>query len=499
MRKCPIALVLALACSSSTSSAYVVSGLPRHKQLAWLHEMTTTFIETTPGDLSRSQVQQSHLLLDAWSHLEQPNPEFALQAETLLKRVVDERRAGNMDAELNVLDYNCLLEGWARSGSGVAGAERCDSILMEMQAHPAIQPNLASFKTVIMAWRKAAELQDSTTYYSCVRAQQLLEYMVDLYTTGQNRLACPDADCFDSVLQSWTRSDHSEAPVRAEQLLGAMEALYEATKQPKLKPRTTSFNAVLNSWSKQGNVPRALQLLAFMEQLAAAGKTPVPDMVSYSTVITGLAKHVHGARHAELILKRVEEGYKNGNRALEPDTILYNSVIAAWGKSFQQGAYRRARSILSRQMTLFDQKGGSFRPDVYGFTSVLSCCANERKEPQKAFQVALATFQQLRHSDEYGSPNHVTYGAMLKCCARLVAPDDPMRQKWVKKVFQSCVADGCVGDMVLSRLREATDGDLYRELLNGVDKKNLPLEWTRNVHEKRDVRKKNSNRRTAEV
>jgi PPR repeat len=490
----------AITCSVSIVSAYVVSttGLPRHKQIAWLHEMTNTFIETTPGDLSKSQVQQSHLLLNAWSHLEQPNHEHALQAEILLKRVVDERMAGNLEAELNVKDYNCLLEGWARSGSGEAAAERCELILMEMQAHPTIRPNLSSFKTVLMAWRCATEQESNYSHDSCLRAQQVLEWMIDLYVTGQNRLACPDSDCFDICLQAWARSNHPEAPAKTEQLLGAMEQLYEATLIQKLKPQTTSFNAVLYSWSKHGNAERAVKVLGFMEHLAATGETPVPDMVSYSTVISGFAKQLNGARQAEKLLQRVEQEYKNGNMQLEPDTMLYNTVISAWSKSFQQGAYRRARSILSRQMTLHKQTGGRFRPDVYGFTSVLGCCALERKEQSKAFQVALATFQQLRHSDEYGSPNHVTYGTMLKCCARLLSPNDPMRVKWVRKVFRQCVADGCVGDMVLSRLREAAETDLYNDLLKDVDTKNLPIQWTMNVNERRECRKRNQ-RRTAEV
>ena len=103
------------------------------------------------------------------------------------------------------------------------------------------------------------------------------------------------------------------------------------------------------------------------------------------------------------------------------------------------------------------QMEGKFCPEVYGFTFDLGCCALECKEQSKAFQVALATFQQLRHSDEYGLTIHVTYGTMLKCCAWLLLPNYPMCVKWVQKVFCHCFADGCVGDMVLSWLQEAVE------------------------------------------
>ena len=127
------------------------------------------------------------------------------------------------------------------------------------------------------------------------------------------------------------------------------------------------------------------------------------------------------AQKAESILRRVEDGAIEGNTKLVPDTILYNSVISCWSRMSETGTYRKARSVLDRQIHQHQEMNNSkCKPDVYGFTSVLASCAMEPKEKYKAFQVALATFQQLRHSDSYGAPNHVTYGTMMKCCARLI-------------------------------------------------------------------------------
>merc|ERR1711920_882705 len=117
----------------------------------------------------------------------------------------------------------------------------------------------------------------------------------------------------------------------------------------------------------------------------------------------------------------------------------------------------------------------------------------ERKEKQKAFQVGLSTFQQLKNSDEYGCPNHVTYGTMLKCCALLLQPSNPLRQKWTKSLMLQCIEDGCVGEMVMSRFREAASPELFQEVMKGVNKKNLPSSWTSNVNEKRNSRKKRNN------
>ena len=493
-------LSLLLAALFHSTDGYVNGGLPRHKQIEWLKKMTIDICESPPGELTHEMLQSTPQLMKGWkSTCTQNGKESALAVESLLKRVIDERRAGNPDAIATTSDYNALLEGWATSGAGAAAAERCEQILVEMQEQYQkdgdiyVQPNLDSFKAVLLAWRQQAGLDD----YAPHRAQRVLDWMVRLYKDGQNDLAVPDAACFETVLQAWSRSRHQDAPQHTEALLVSMERLYKATHLESLEPSTVCYNAVLSAWAKsnqEGGSERTTSVLKFMED----SPNVEPDMTSYSTVIGALARtnNPEDAKTAETLLKHVEKGFRAGNTDLEVDTLLYNCVIGCFAKLNVNGSYRRARAVLDRQIQLNEDGCEQCRPDVYGFTSVLGACAMETKERAKAFGVAVATFQQLRHHEAYGAPNHVTYGSMLKCCARLLPSADPLRRKWVRKVFRMAVKDGCVGDMVLSRMREAASSQLYRELMDGVDKHNLPLEWTRNVHEKRAERKK---RRRAEV
>lgn len=478
--------------STTYSFAYIVSapGIPRTKQVAWLNKMTDKFCSTAPGHISHEMMDSAHDLIYAWAHLN--SKECALKVESVVKRLVDERRAGNLQATMPLDDYNLLLEGWVRSKAGTAAAERCEQILMEMQEHSDIIPDLDSFKMVLMAWRAS----DSAN--AAVRAQRVLEYMIRLYSSGHNNLACPDSDCFDICLQLWARSGRPDAPKQTELLVIAMERLHRATQLKKVQPKTTTFNAVLAAWSKSKDpdtVKHCLEILRFMETHAKLGDTAVePDMVTYITCISAIARFNGPAYKAESIMKRVEHAAMEGNTKLVPDTILYNSVISCWARSSDTGAYRKARSILDRQINQHQVMNNSkCKPDAYGFTSVLAACAMEPKEKYKAFQVALATFQQLRHSDYYGGPNHVTYGTMMKCCARLICHSNPLRRKWVKFVMTNAIEDGCVGDMVMGRFREAATPDLFREIMDGVDKKNLPQSWIVNFDEKRDCRKRRTN------
>jgi hypothetical protein len=521
--------------SDPTVAAYVnvKYAVPEPRKLQYLKEITGEICEQPTGELSDALIADSHRVMKGWSttKYKTSSRENAVAIENIVKRLVDEAEAGNVNANPTTKDYNCMLESWARSGEGVYAAERCEEILTQMETEyesgvsPQIRPNLSSFKIVLQAWKHAGGQN-----LSSFRAQRILDWMSSLYDEGKNELAQPDQMCFDTVLQSWSRNDHEQAPVYAERLLAKMEAMrFESTAiVPLVQPRTVSFNAVLGAWGRASLSPsspsafasqtsstswqRACDILQFMEKLYYdEGETMVePDRSSYSLVLKTLARHktdARAARKADDILRFVEKKYKSGDLSWRPDTLLSNTVMGCWSHSYLKGSYRKTRGILDRQINLFKSLNGKAgsddcRPDVYGFTTVLSSCASEPgddAERLKAFNVAIATYLQLTsHSDQYGSPNHVTYGTMLKCVSKLLPRHSQARKKWTKKVFNQAIENGCVGGMVLSRLQEAASPKEYQALMRGRNKKKMPASWTRNVNEKFTYNRKFSGKR-AEV
>ena len=186
---------------------------------------------------------------------------------------------------------------------------------------------------------------------------------------------------------------------------------------------------------------------------------------------------------------------------IQPDTILFNTAMGLWAKTGRPGSFRRARSILDRQLDLVQHGGGcvSAAPDVVGVTSVLGSCAAETRDRSKAWDVAVATYRQLdagRALGDFGTcrANHVTYGTMMKACARLLPYPSPARRQWLRTVFGDAVAAGQVGDMVVSKLREAAAPDLYRELMEGHSRRRLPAAWTANVREQSGYRGNKKNK-----
>jgi hypothetical protein len=501
--------------------AYITSpnAVPITRQIQWLKELTSDIVSKDTGMLTPSDLSASRDLMYAWSHLQNDhsnnhknkNGPFCamLAVEQLLKRVVDERMNGNVNAELNIDDYNCVLEGWARSNLGEASAQRCEQILETMQRQGPM-PNLASFKAVLMAWR------NSNVPYAAVRAQRILEWMIRLFGTNQNRKALPDADCFDIVLQLWSRSGDPHAPQKTEHLLVVMEKLHRLTGLEKIKPRKTSYNAVLAAWSKSSHQPtapdRAHAILNFMETLSVQDPSVAPDSASYNTVMNSYARSSDPAlaarkaddflQHVLIVYQHQQESHNDASSSssppvpktkIQPDTILFNTVMGLWAKAGTPSAYRKAKLILDQQMKLYQTtQDVALKPDVFGLTSVISSCAVEPIERQHAFRVAMAVYKQYFASLQI-EPNHVTYGTMIKLVKKLLPPGKQGRNRFLRQIFADAVQAGCVGDMVVSKLREAASPDVYKELLQGHSRKQLPHSWTRNVQEQNEYRTRNHN------
>jgi hypothetical protein len=509
--------VLPLICLLSLqpfASSYVTTGLPGHKHRAWLTQMTVEVCDTAPGKLTQEMCNKTPQLLSAWAQ----NPyvphtrsksytdifphhgkECAILCERLLKRLVDERRAGNQNAIADTKTYNSLIDVWSRSGEKAASAQRAEEIVIGMQdayssGQEDVQPDLESFRLVLKAWSQAKGEEQAPD-----RAQRLLEWMVSLYDSGENELVQPDADCFDIVLNSWANSNRKDAPQKTEKLIMYMTRLYNnGNGNERAKPTRMSFNRVLTAWSKSAKhgtaAQRAEDILDHMVILSKQDQDLIPNIATYSAVVGAWSKSRDEdcGRRAERILKLAERQFKVDNDVfVTPDTIIYNLVIDAHAHTPSNEANLRARAVLDRQISLYNSGNKKCKPDVYSFTSVLSSCASlsgSRTEKLHAFEIAQSTWLEMVRSNV--APNHVTYGTMLKACGRLL-PMGKERTKYLREYFRKACQDGCVGDMVLNRLEVAASPKQYVGLLNGMAKGELPLEWTCNVPENQMYGRKN--------
>ena len=147
-----VRLPLWFAISSLTSmmvNGYVTSGLPHHVHQAWLKKMTDNICEASPGELTPEMCTSVPQLMSAWAqnpyvshvplkqrriNIQDVYPhhgrECALATEQLLKRLIDEHKAGNENAIATTDAYNVCLDIWARSGEGLFAAQRAEQVCL---------------------------------------------------------------------------------------------------------------------------------------------------------------------------------------------------------------------------------------------------------------------------------------------------------------------------------------------------------------------------------
>ena len=551
-RSLATALLLAATCGPPGSHGYVNYDLPPDTHLAMLRKMTSNIHNAPVGSLTEQSLQTMPDLISAWSQASSGGPfhqrprrtkrkrkgalENIKEAEGLLRRMIDERHAGNQSAELTTGAYNAIIEGWSNAAADTdaetakAAAARAEEILVEMQRlsmmaesvrvgeRSSIEPNTETFRLVLVAWGNAARSckKPADKIFASHRAWDTLAWMVRRYKSNEQRAyahAKPDAHCFELVMTTWAQNGHVEAANRVEELLFILDRLYQAELLKKsdhdddyvvlngsvLRPTTRCFDQVLSALAQrsEGNpeaAQRAENILDHMETLADQGVEDAgPSLATYCAASGAWAKvgGLEGAHKADGILRRIEQRLLRGEDSFQPDCLAYNIVTDSFVKARSKESYKLARKVLDRQMEMYSKHNvDRCKPDVFSFSLVLNGCAStygSQKERLKVFGVARSTFQDMLSLGV--QPNQITLGIMLKCANKLLQPGSEKRESFVRDIFKRSRRDGLVDSAVINSLRLAASDELFGELVGGNDRSSkIPPEWSYNVAKKKPRR-----------
>ena len=185
---------------------------------------------------------------------------------------------------------------------------------------------------------------------------------------------------------------------------------------------------------------------------------------------------------------------------ITPDSVTFSSVLNALAKSRTvRFKAEKCLSILNAMVSLhLDEGSFDTKPNIICYNTVLNACAfsaqGSEEEKRQALTVAVEIFNQMRQG-KYVSPDAVSYGNMLKCCANLM-PQNERRNAMASRLFASCCDEGLVGGMCLDEIRRCLPPHAFFPLLAdcgydtpvrqrrkvySVELRELPREWTMNV------------------
>jgi hypothetical protein len=389
----------------------------------WLSQTTQQLLESEPGSLKNGKWHELVSMMTAWSKRVNKDVSAHVVLESLLKRLIDERRAGNDDAKASAFEYNMVISAWTEvaqhnSKEGKQASERALYILRLLQrAHDEEQrsellPTSFSFTKVLAALSHAKDSR---------KAKTTLRWMEALYERGLNRNAKPQESAYTYVLNSIADSGEPDAGKEAEQLLRHMN-------DTGTEPKTMHYTVAIKSWMRQESRQGAEQA----EQLFKSMNVH-PDIFTYGSLLNAWAvsgMREYGAERADAIMQKLREDPK-----VSPNQYAFNVNMNAWSRSSTIKAIDRTEALLeemySRNLTV-----DWFTYNIY--LQTLSAHGSVPGIAQKADGVLRMMLKRAEEGEEHLRPNRFSYNTVIDAWSRCTNYAAPMQ---AFKVLQLLLQD----------------------------------------------------------
>jgi hypothetical protein len=373
----------------------------------------------------------------------------------------------------DTITYSIMIEvlGLSEDPDSMKRVDKCLEIVQkeyEETNKPELKPVIRLANSAINAYLKHSNRNSRGDKAHANSAWQIAKKVNDIYNTWDRKYKetgdvdyQPDITAVTQIIESYSRCGDVAATERGEILF---ENAYKAWKEggnERLKPSSKAFTVMINAWAKTRD-----------------GRSP---------------------SKAEELIQRMEEIYaedckrgEGSTSTTKPSIRTYTAAITAWARSRDYTKPQRALKILKKVSDQYRKTNDeSIKPNLFTYNAVIDACArcNGNHEQQaNALKIAFAVNKAILAAKL--EPNSITYSTLLKAANNLL-PEGDVRNQVLRAVFEKAVSSGYVDYNVLKAFDQASDRELYHELLkvaedkNGfVTMKNLPDEWKKNVLER---------------
>lgn len=366
---------------------------------------------------------------------------MAMQARQLLERM-EELFATNQDNESlrpNRSLYNSVIQA-LEDQDETAAAEALKIKRDEMYGNAVINRKLRSNNQVFAMLKEVdanlsgiggapsgntynfnhvlSQLADSGKVWAGLRADDVLNYMLELTFKRKNRDATPNIITFNTVIAAWAKSHHALAGEKASEVMKKLEDLHDMGLLEDVIADRVTYNTLMNAYAKSRDIPDAGEKAQecfdkLHRQYEVTGDEQFrPDLVSYSTLLSAWArsKEAGAAKRAEDILLKMHADHTADDSNPEPDTICFNEVLYAWARSRDAKSSERAQSVLHLMEDMKQYGNSNIVPDTRTYNIVLLALANspDQDSPVRAMKL-LDEMQNVTGS----KPDAVSYNTAI--------------------------------------------------------------------------------------
>ena len=192
-------------------------------------------------------------------------------------------------------------------------------------------------------------------------------------------------------------------------------------------------NVALKAHIQRNDLQAASAMLTtMMRDPASRDGLPLPDTVSFNTVINGLAQAAEATRAEALLIAMIDYGL------VKPTSGTYATVVAAFARASDP---RRAEKWLERMLAETDVTTMDAASEVVGFNATLLAYANA-SDATGALRVLSAFASRAKEECPNAKPDLISYNTVLSACAKA---NQPSR---AERIFAQMDQAGLVPDVI---------------------------------------------------
>jgi hypothetical protein len=365
------------------------------------------------------------------------------------------------------------------------------TILQEINSKSNRLKNIPSGNTLNFN-KVLAQVANSGKIWSGLRAEDILNYMLELTFKRKNKDSEPNIITFNTVILAWANSGHTQAGEKASDVLKRLDTLHDMGLLDTVKANRITYNSIMNAYAKSSDVPNIGSMAEmYFEKLRktfeeTGDENLKPDIISYATLISAWArsKEVGAAKKAEGILLKMHADHTADVSNPKPNTVCFNEVLYGWARSSDPRASERAEMVLQLMEDMNRAGNLDVIPDTRTYNIVLLALANnpDLEAPNRAMK-----FLDNMKAMSSSKPDTVSYNTAISAFtkkgsvnAALNILEDIFVQREIElnsKFFSSLIYSlsqteardaPIVAERIVSDLLERQHSDVTTEICNAL-------------------------------
>jgi hypothetical protein len=272
-------------------------------------------------DYASISIQTYNKVLESYATCATPRGDrnYAKRAQELLERMMED----------DVFDVDSLvhtLHAWAWQQANLQPGEcalKAQELLEQIEERTNDTSTLIQcYDWVLEAWSKSkSEGSPQRAYEAFLRMKQLNHTFVEI--------GLPNAESYSNAILAWSKCTNAGSAERAHELLYEMVEKFKSGGLYDSQPELIAFNGCITAWARIGRPQKAESILWLMEELRPSCSSLIPDVLTYNAVLHAhvLSRDKKKALEKALAIVDHMENNCEDQPAITPDSFTYNTLM----------------------------------------------------------------------------------------------------------------------------------------------------------------------------